>query len=74
MVASKMFRVGIIGAGLMGALHARTLVSLQGVEVVAIACRTLEKAQMLAEEVGAESYSFGPPLPFWTTRDDANSI
>ena len=41
----------------MGALHARTLVSLQGVEVVAIACRTLEKAQRLAEEVGAESYS-----------------
>jgi predicted dehydrogenase len=51
-----MFRAGIIGAGLMGALHARTLVSLPGVEVVAIASRTLEEAQRLAEEVGAESY------------------
>ena len=51
-----MFRVGIIGAGLMGSLHARTLVGIPGVEVTAIACRTMEKAQQLAQEVGSEVY------------------
>ncbi|CAG7655117.1 Gfo/Idh/MocA family protein [Paenibacillus allorhizosphaerae] len=46
-------KVGIIGCGLMGSLHARTLHALLGVQVAAVHNRTREKAEALAAEVGA---------------------
>ncbi|MBP1996562.1 Gfo/Idh/MocA family protein [Paenibacillus eucommiae] len=47
-----MIKVGIIGCGLMGALHARTLHKLPGVAVTALQNRTREKAELLAAELG----------------------
>lgn len=49
-------RVGVIGCGLMGTLHARTLATLPGVTVAAVHNRTREKAERLASEVGATVY------------------
>lgn len=51
-----MIQVGIIGCGLMGTLHARTLHRLPGVRVAAVHNRTREKAEVLAAEVGATVY------------------
>lgn len=51
-----MIKVGIIGCGLMGSLHARTLHGLPGVRVAAVHNRTREKAEALAAEVGAAVY------------------
>ncbi|GIP33299.1 Gfo/Idh/MocA family protein [Paenibacillus sp. J2TS4] len=51
-----MIKVGIIGCGLMGALHARTLNDLPGVKVAAVHNRTRDKAESLAREVGAIVY------------------
>ena len=52
----KTIKVGIIGCGLMGSLHARTLHTLPGVKVAAVHNRTREKAESLAAEVGATVY------------------
>lgn len=49
-------KVGVIGCGLMGTLHARTLAALPGVRVVAVQNRTRAKAEVLANEVGATVY------------------
>ncbi|GBG11033.1 hypothetical protein PAT3040_05812 [Paenibacillus agaridevorans] len=49
-------KVGIIGCGLMGSLHARTLHALPGVKVAAVHNRTRSKAEALAAEVGAVVY------------------
>lgn len=49
-------KVGIIGCGLMGSLHARTLHTLPGVKVAAVHNRTRAKAEALAAEVGATVY------------------
>ncbi|GAA3407087.1 Gfo/Idh/MocA family protein [Paenibacillus hodogayensis] len=49
-------KVGLIGCGLMGSLHARTLHTLPGVKVAAVHNRTREKAEALAAEVGATVY------------------
>lgn len=51
-----MINVGIIGCGLMGALHARTLHAMPGVRVAAVQNRTRTKAELLAAEVGATVY------------------
>lgn len=40
----------------MGSLHARTLQTLPGVQVVAVQNRTREKAELLGEELGANVY------------------
>ncbi|GIP37733.1 dehydrogenase [Paenibacillus sp. J31TS4] len=48
-----MIKAGIIGCGLMGTLHARTLHSLPGVTVAAVHNRSRDKAERLAAEVGA---------------------
>lgn len=45
-------RIGVIGCGLMGSLHARTLSSLPGVEVTALHNRSRDKAEALAAELG----------------------
>lgn len=51
-----MIKVGIIGCGLMGSLHARTLHTFPDVTVAAVQNRTRSKAEALAKEVGAEVY------------------
>ncbi len=51
-----MIKVGLIGCGLMGALHARTLHGMPDVSVVAVQNRSREKAEHLAKEVGATVY------------------
>jgi len=51
-----MIKVGLIGCGLMGALHARTLHTMPGVRVAAVQNRSRDKAERLAAEVGATVY------------------
>ncbi|MBP1994925.1 Gfo/Idh/MocA family protein [Paenibacillus eucommiae] len=51
-----MLKIGIIGCGLMGSLHARTLQSLPGASVTAVHNRSRDKAASLATEVGATVY------------------
>jgi UDP-N-acetylglucosamine 3-dehydrogenase len=51
-----MLKVGIIGCGLMGSLHARTLHGLSDVTVTAVHNRSRGKAETLAREVGAEVF------------------
>src|SRR5690625_4376910 len=52
----KMIKVGLIGTGLMGTLHARTLQQLPDVEVVAVHNRSRASAEKLAGELGAHVY------------------
>ncbi|HET7558730.1 MAG TPA: Gfo/Idh/MocA family oxidoreductase [Limnochordia bacterium] len=52
-----MIRVGIIGCGQMGALHARTLKSFPEVELVAVCNHTRPKAEQLAAELGATAWT-----------------
>ncbi len=51
------FRVGIIGAGLMAGERAAALRELSGVAVSAIASRSIERADRLADEYAAERYA-----------------
>lgn len=46
-------KIGVIGCGLMGALHARTLATFDDVTVDAVYNRTPDKAEKLAAEVNA---------------------
>jgi predicted dehydrogenase len=46
-------RIGVIGAGFAGGMHARSLRDLPGAAVVAIAAETPEEAAPLASEIGA---------------------
>lgn len=48
-----MIKAGIIGCGLMGSLHARTLHGFPDVQVAAVHNRSRGKAEALASEVGA---------------------
>ncbi len=48
-------KVGVLGSGFMGGTHARAYAKLDNVEVVRVSSRSLEKAQALANEVGAEA-------------------
>lgn len=52
-----MLRIGVLGAGFMGATHARALAALPDVQVVAVSSRSAEKAAALAQEVGAQPSS-----------------
>jgi UDP-N-acetylglucosamine 3-dehydrogenase len=52
----RMLKVGIIGCGLMGMQHARALAQIPGVQVAAVQNRTRNKAEALAQEVGATVY------------------
>ena len=45
-------RVGVVGAGLSGQSHVRALRQLPQVDVVAVADRTREQAQMAGENMG----------------------
>lgn len=51
-----MIKIGIIGCGLMGAMHARILKGFHDVEVAALYNRTRDKADLLAIETGAKVY------------------
>ena len=46
-------RIGVLGAGFAGAMHARSALRIEGVQVVAIAALPLEQAAELANECGA---------------------
>ncbi|MDG0813600.1 Gfo/Idh/MocA family protein [Cohnella rhizosphaerae] len=51
-----MLKVGIIGCGLMGSLHARTLYRMPGIEIAALYNPSREKAEILSREVGGRVY------------------
>lgn len=51
-----MLKIGIIGCGLMGSLHARTLRQMPDVEIAALYNRSREKAEQLSGEVGGRVY------------------
>lgn len=51
-----MLKIGLIGCGLMGTLHARTLQQIPGVSVTAVQNRSRDKAEQLANELGATVY------------------
>lgn len=48
-------KVGLVGAGRIGAFHARNLVSLEGVSSLAIADVDSERAERVATEIGANA-------------------
>ena len=48
----KRVRVGVVGAGFSGQSHLRALLQLPQVEVVAVADRALEQAQVAAGNMG----------------------
>lgn len=50
-------RFGIIGCGVIGALHAQALASLPNAQLIAVADIVVEKAQKLGKEYGVEAYA-----------------
>lgn len=52
----SVLKVGIIGAGLMGAQYAKTLADIPDVQVTAVTNRSRDKAESLANLVGAKVY------------------
>lgn len=52
MDATNRFRVGVIGAGRIGVVHARTMARIPGFEVMAVADPVVASAQRLAAELG----------------------
>lgn len=48
-------RIAILGSGFMGGTHARAFAKIPGVEIVGVSSRSIEKAQKLAAEVGAQA-------------------
>ena len=57
-----MLKVGLIGCGFMGAMHANCYKNIEGVTVTAVADVRAEKAAALAALSGAEIYSTGKEL------------
>lgn len=57
-----MIKIGLIGCGFMGAMHANCYKAIEGVQVVAIADVRREKAEALACLSGAKIYSTGMEL------------
>ena len=49
-------RVGVAGAGLIGAVHARAYQQVPGVELVGVADPIRERAESLAREVGCQAF------------------
>lgn len=52
----KVLKVGVIGVGFMGELHARTLVEMPGVNVVGVVDANLARAKEVATKYGIQSY------------------
>ena len=57
MVASDLVRVGLVGAGGVGARHARVLSGLPGVSVVGVADPDAVRAEALAQRCGAAAFA-----------------
>jgi len=57
-----MVKVGILGAGFMGGMHAEVYQNLPNAELVAVADRDLDKARKLAGKYGAIAYSTAEDL------------
>ena len=57
-----MLRVGLIGCGFMGTMHANCYKNIEGVELVALADLRAEKAEELAKGTNATLYSDGKDL------------
>ena len=57
-----MIKVGLIGCGFMGAMHANCYKNIEGVEIVALADIREEKAKELAEGTNATLYGDGKEL------------
>lgn len=57
-----MLKVGLIGCGFMGAMHANCYKNIEGVELVALADLRREKAEELAQGTNATIYSDGKDL------------
>ena len=57
-----MLRVGLIGCGFMGTMHANCYKNIEGVEIVALADLRREKAEELAAGTNATLYSEGKDL------------
>jgi len=57
-----MLKVGLIGCGFMGAMHANCYKNIAGVELVAFADLRKEKAEELAKGTNAVIYSDGKEL------------
>jgi predicted dehydrogenase len=64
------FRAGIVGCGLMGTLHARTLAALPDVQVAAVQNHTPAKADTLAAEVDARRFDSVEEL----VRSDVDAV
>ena len=54
-----MLKVGLIGCGFMGAMHANCYKNIEGVEIVAVADIRKEKAEELAKDTNATIYGDG---------------
>jgi predicted dehydrogenase len=57
-----MLKIGLIGCGFMGSMHANCYQNIAGVKVTAVADLRREKAEALAELSGAEIYTTGREL------------
>ena len=57
-----MLKVGLIGCGFMGAMHANCYKNIEGVEIVAVADIRKEKAEELAKDTNATIYGDGKEL------------
>jgi myo-inositol 2-dehydrogenase/D-chiro-inositol 1-dehydrogenase len=62
-------RIALIGAGTIGALHARILSTTEGVDVLAVADAVPERAATVAAEVGAE-----PAASIEAALDEAGAV
>ncbi len=62
-------RIALIGAGTIGALHARILSTTEGVDVLAVADAVPERAATVAAEVGAE-----PAASIEAALDEAEAV
>jgi predicted dehydrogenase len=58
----KMVKVGILGTGFMGSMHAEVYRNLPNAELVAVADRNLDKVLKLAGRYGATAYSTAEDL------------
>ena len=52
-----MLKIGILGAGFIGGIHAAAFARLPDVQIVGISSRSAEKAAVLAAKYGAEPFA-----------------
>lgn len=66
-----MLNVGVLGSGFMGGTHARAYAKLSDVQVVGVWSRSADKAEELAQEVGAEAFTDAMTL---ATHSDVDAV